>query len=277
MKVKHRLSTAFHPQTNRQTERQNQTLEHYLCVYCCEQQNDWAELLPVAEFAYMQSQHKTLSCSLFYATYGYHPTLELTTEDGAPIGEVPEAKERVKKIHELRESLSKRWQSLAESQAKTYNKKHQPQTFRERDLVMLSAKNLKMKKPNRKLSDKAVGPFRIRACIGKQAYRLAMPPTYRIHPVFHVSLLELYKQRANDPDLPEYPLPELIEDEEEYPVERILQKQTRKGVKEYLVRWAGYPPEYDQWVPEQDMEGSEELRDAFEQEESQSRKSRKTR
>ena len=51
--------------------------------------------------------------------------------------------------HELRELLSKRWQSLAKSQAKTYNKKHQPQTFRERDLVMLSAKNLKMKKPNR--------------------------------------------------------------------------------------------------------------------------------
>ena len=142
---------------------------------------------------------------------------------------------------------------------------------------MLSAKNLKMKKPNRKLSDKAIGLFRIQACIGKQAYRLAMPPTYRIHPVFHVSLLELYKQRADDPDLPEYPLPELIEDEEEYPVERILQKRTWKGVKEYLVQWAWYPPEYDQWVPEQDMEGSEELRDAFEHEESQSRKTRKSR
>ena len=213
-------------------------------------------------------QHKTLGCSPFYAMYGYHPTLELTTEDGAPTREVPEAKEHIKKIHELRESLSKRWQSLAESQTKTYNKKHQPQTFRERDLVMLSAKNLKIKKPNCKLSDKAIGPFCIRACIGKQAYRLAMPPTYRIHSVFHVSLLELYKRRADDPNLPEYPLSELIADEEEYPVEQILQKQTQKGVKKYLVRWAGYLPEYDQWVPEQEIEGSEELRDAFEQQDS---------
>ena len=95
-----------------------------------------------------------------------------------------------------------------------------------------------------------------------------MPLTYRIHPVFYLPLLELYKQRADDLNLPECPLPKLIEDEEEYPVERILQKQTRKGVKEYVVRWAGYPPEYDQWVPEQDMEGLEELQDAFEHEES---------
>ena len=129
MKIKRRLSTAFHPQTDGQTERQNQTLEHYLRVYCYEQQNDWAELLPVAEFAYMQSKHKTLGCSPFYAIYGYHPTLELTTKDGTLTEKVPEAKERVKKIHELRKLLSKQWQSFAELQAKTYNKKHQPQTF----------------------------------------------------------------------------------------------------------------------------------------------------
>ena len=103
-----------------------------------------------------------------------------------------------------------------------------------------------------------------------------MPPTYRIHPVFHVSLLELYKQRADDPNLPEYPLSELIKDEEEYPVKRILQKRTWKDVKEYLVRWAEYPPEYDQWVPKQDMEGLEELREAFEYEESQNRKAQKS-
>ena len=101
MKVKCWLSTAFHPQTNGQTEWQNQTLEHYLCVYCCKQQDNWANLLPVAEFAYLQSKHKTLGCSPFYAMYGYHPTLELTTKDGAPTGEVPEAKKSVKEIHKL--------------------------------------------------------------------------------------------------------------------------------------------------------------------------------
>lgn len=123
-KVKLRLSTVFHPQTDGQTEQQNQTLEHYLSVYCCKQQDNWAELLFVAEFAYQQSQHKMLGISLFMAMYGYNPRLKLSTEDSPPGWEVPEAKERVKQIHKLWESFSKPWQALAESQAKTYNKKH---------------------------------------------------------------------------------------------------------------------------------------------------------
>lgn len=92
-KVKLRLSTVFHPQTDGQTERQNQTLEHYLRVYCCKQQDSWAELLFVAEIAYQKSQHKMLRISPFMAMYGYNPRLELSTENSPPGWEVPEAKE----------------------------------------------------------------------------------------------------------------------------------------------------------------------------------------
>ena len=273
MKMKRRLSTAFHPQTDGQTERQNQTLEHYLRVYCNENQDDWAELLFVAEFVYQQSEHSTIGCSPFYAMYGYNPTFEVSIEDDPPEGEVPAAKERVKEIHALREDLVKRWQSLAESQAKTYNKKHKAQSFQEGDLVMLSTKNLKQKRPNKKLSDKAIGPFIIRNRVGKQAYRLALPPIYRIHNVFHVSLLELYRRRDNS-TMPAYTASELIDGEEEWEVEKILDKRKRKGEVEYLIRWAGYPVEYDQWVPEEDMEHAQELRDAFEKPKKRRRKAR---
>lgn len=273
-KVKRRLSTAFHPQTDGQTERQNQTLEHYLRVYCNERQNDWAELLSIAEFAYQQSEHKTLGCSPFYAMYAYNPVLELTTEDSDPKREVPAPKERAKEIHALRDALAERWHRLAASQAKTYNKKHQSQEFKEGDLVMLSTKNLKQKRPNKKLSDKLIGPFIIRNRIGTQAYRLALPPTYRIHNVFHVSLLELYKRRAGDDSIPDYTAPELVNDVEEWEVEKILDKRKRKGEVEYLIRWAGYPTEYDQWVSEEDMEHAEELRTVFQKPKSRKRKRR---
>lgn len=257
LQVKRRLRTAFHPQTDEQTERQNQTLEYYLRVYCSERQDDWAELLPIAEFAYYRSEHKTIGYSLFFAMYGYQPELELAAKDSATEGGVPAAKERIKEIDAIRQELARRWQSVQEMQSKSYNKNHKPQRFDRGDLVMLSAKNLKQKRPSKKLSDKLIGPFRIQKCIETQAYRLWLPPTYRIHPVFHMSLLEPYKRRPGDPDIPEYPIPELMEDDQECPVEFIRKKRTRKGKVEYLVRWEGYPKEYDEWLSEEAMENVE--------------------
>ena len=159
--VKRRLSTAFHPQTDGQTERQNQTLEHYLRVYCSERQDDWAELLPIAEFAYCRSEHKTIGCSPFFAIYGYQPELKLAAEDSATEGGVPAAKERIKEIDAIRQELARRWQSVQETQSKSYNKNHKPQRFDRGDLIILSAKNLKQKRPSKKLSDKLIGPFRV--------------------------------------------------------------------------------------------------------------------
>lgn len=124
---------------------------------------------------------------------------------------------------------------MLDSQAKYYNKKHQQREFQQGDLVLLSAKNLKQKRPSKKLSDKAIGPFRVRKRIGTQAYHLWLPPSYRIHPVFHVSLLKPYQRRPGDASVPEFPVPDLEDDDEVGDVEAILGKRKRQGVLEYLV------------------------------------------
>ena len=77
MDLKQRLSTAFHPQTDGQTERMNQTLEQYLRIYCNYQQDNWSSLLSLAEFSYNNAYQSTIKCSPFYANYGYHPTFNL--------------------------------------------------------------------------------------------------------------------------------------------------------------------------------------------------------
>ena len=79
-KVKRRLSTAFHPQTDGQTERQNQTLEHYLRVYYNWRQDDWAELLPLAEFAYNDTIYTSIGISLFRALYDFDPRFDCDLE-----------------------------------------------------------------------------------------------------------------------------------------------------------------------------------------------------
>ena len=106
-KVKRRLSTAFHPQTDGQTERQNQTLEHYLRVFADEQQSNWAKLLPLAEFAYMNSYHSTLGATPFMIGMGYNPEIHYEPGDGSLEGEVPSANERVQYLKDLREKMSK--------------------------------------------------------------------------------------------------------------------------------------------------------------------------
>ena len=272
LKIKRRLSTAFHPQTDGQTERQNQVLEHYLRCYCSEQQNNWAKLLPMAEYVHNNSLNSTLNMSPFFALYGYHPELEYDVGDDDHQEGVPAAEERIVQLLTARESMENRWKTAVESQKKYYDKKHKPQQFKVGDLVLLSTKNLKQRRPKRKLSHRYIGPFRVQDLVGKQAYRLHLPTNYRIHNVFHVSYLEPYSRRRNDVSTPKMPPPELIDDEEVYEVEAILQTQRHKGRRYYLVKWTGWDDDYNQWVPEENMGGAKELREEFDSRTTRKRK-----
>jgi len=71
--IRPRMSTAFHPQTDGQTERLNQTIEAYLRAFVSQEQDNWVSLLPMAEFAYNNSVTIGNGMSPFYANYGFHP------------------------------------------------------------------------------------------------------------------------------------------------------------------------------------------------------------
>ena len=96
------------------------------------------------------------------------------------------------------------------------------------DLVMLAARNLRQRRPSRKLSDRYLGPFRIINILGTQAYKLELPENWKIHPVFHISLLEPYVRKEGENPLNDNP-PELINDVEEWSVEAILNEKGAKG------------------------------------------------
>lgn len=124
--------------------------------------------------------------------------------------------------------------------------------------VWLSAKNIRTTQPSRKLGHRWLGPYEITERIGKQAYRLKLPPRYKaIHDVFHVSLLERYWQNTRAEGVKPPPEPEIVEGEEEYKVETILDhrivKRGRSQREEYLIRWAGYTAADDQWIPKLDV------------------------
>ena len=125
-------------------------------------------------------------------------------------------------------------------------------TFKVGDMVLLSTRNLKMKGIPGKLQKRFVGPFQVIETIGQQAYRLSLPETWKIHSVFHVSLLKQYNSAELQEDQPvsQDDVPEV--EEPYYEIEKILRwrkvKRKNKIIKQYLVLWRGYPVEDAMWI-----------------------------
>jgi hypothetical protein len=145
-------------------------------------------------------------------------------------------------------------------QAKYYNRRHLDQQFNEGQMVLLSAKNIQMKRPHKKLDSKFLGPFKVLKRIGKQAYKLDLPDSMsRLHPTFHVSLLERYHGR---PDVQPPPV-ELMDNGEHWEVEKIVDYQERAGQPQYKVKWLGWSHEHDSWMFESDLYNCQEVLEEY--------------
>jgi len=222
-------------QTDDQTEWQNQTLKHYLWIYCSEKQDNWVMLLLVVEFMYHQMKHFSLSCNFFKIMYDYKSIFDIHIKNDAMKEEMSAAKKCIEMLQDVWNTLMQWWQNTIDAQTKYYNWKHKFKFFNVDDLIMLSAKNLKQKKLSKKLSNKMLKLFCIQEFINKQMYHLSLSIIYRVHSVFHVFLLKSYNCRLNDDFILEYFALKLIDDEQEWEVEKILQKRKRKKILYYKI------------------------------------------
>ena len=267
LRVRRQLSTAFHPQTDGQTERQNQSLEHYLRCFCSYEQDNWVQLLPAAEFAYNKSQHAVTGQSPFMLAFNKEPNFpdglpEPVSEGGNSHAIHPEASSKAEQYRKSVAEAAERLRTAQGQAAKYYNAKHLPRQYLVGEQVLLSSKNIETKRPFKKLDDKFLGPFRVAEAIGKQAYRLELPQSMkRIHNVFHVSLLEPHRAR---PGYQPGPVQELAEPgEEEWEIEKILAHRNSSKGKEYLVRWLNWSSDHDQWLVARDLANASELMEEY--------------
>jgi hypothetical protein len=248
LSIRSKASTAFHPQTDGQTERQNQTLEQYLRVYCCFEQDDWAIWLNTAEFAYNDSVHASTGVTPFVAYTGRHPRggeWPLT----APKRDMPDHKHFIAKMIEIQKYVRAKLTQAQAYQAKFYDRWHKKAQFAVNDLVMLNTRNIRSIRPKKKLDKKFEGPFRITEVINPQAYRLNLPKGIGIYNAFHVSLLEPYKASERFPAKigPLWNTLDLGEPDI-YEVEEILDERlNQEGFWEYKIKWKGYPMEECTW------------------------------
>jgi hypothetical protein len=135
--------------------------------------------------------------------------------------------------------------------------------FTEGDKVWLDAKNIKVHQPLKKLGPKRLGPFTVVKRVGDLDYQLALPPSLKLHNVFHVNCLSPWKGNEVNGELPLPPGPiEIDDEEEEYEVEAILDLRFFRQQLQYLVQWKRYDTGHNMWILWFNV-NSEELVNAF--------------
>ena len=115
------------------------------------------------------------------------------------------------------------------------------------DLVMLSTRNLKLRAVGAKFKPRYVGPYRVIASAGRNAFKLELPRNMAVHPTFNVALLRKYRGNQATPQ------PVDIDGEQHYEIERIIAHYGGYRNRRYLVRWLGYDASEDMWLPEREL------------------------
>jgi hypothetical protein len=252
-------STAYHPQTDGQTERINQELEQYLRIFCNYRQSNWSDFIAMAEFAYNNHTHTSTKRSPFYAARGYHPHTIITQISRSTVPRADEIANNITQLHDEIKSAIK----LAQEEMKRHYDIQRTDTSQIQiepgSKVWLDARNVTTTAPSKKLADKRLGPFKVLSKVSSLNYKLELPTSIPIHPVFHVSLLEPYIETTIPNRTQPPPPPIVIEGEPEYEVDKILDARLWRRQKQYLVKWINYSDADNSWEPAINLTNAQDI------------------
>ena len=261
-------STAFHPQTDGQTERVNRVVEQMLRFWVNYKQTNWDLLLPLVEFAINNHKHASTQHTPFFLNYGQHPR---APSNAVLSSFVPHAKLSHDELRSTLSLVKDLLRSAQDRMATFANEKRTELTFDVGEQVLLSSANVtednQSNRPSRKLAPSFISPYTILECVGPVAYKLDLPPTLPIHPTIHISRLRPYSDPLSfDPlrPTPPQPPPVIVADNPEWEIEEILDKRIKRKRTEYLVKWTGYDDKDNTWVLLKDMDNAMELVKEFE-------------
>src|SRR3979490_1839618 len=167
------FTLGYHPKADGQTKQVNQTLEQYLRVYCNYQEDNWSELLPLAEFAYNTTPNATMGISPFFANKGYNPNLAIHPEQDLASANAPHYVTDLAKLHQ---ALCEQILEVQESIKKSADRNRLPAPdFKVSSQVFVKSTFFRMMRPSKKLSEKYLGPFTILAQVGSHSFSLKLP------------------------------------------------------------------------------------------------------
>jgi len=249
--TKLQMSSAYHPQTDGQTERVNQCLEGYLRCFVHSCPNKWKDWLSLAEFWYNTSYHSSLDKTPFEILYGQQPRhLGIDVVEACSVPDLQDWLSQRKLMVQLLQQQLVRVQQRQKHQA---DKHRSERNFDVGDWVFLKlqpyVQSSLQKRANHKLAFKYFGPYQILEKIGQVAYKLSLPASTSIHLVFHVSLL---KKAVGNLTQVSDTLP-VQTDALQFPakvLDRRVQTKDHVTVSQVLVQWSSWPPSLATWEDE---------------------------
>jgi len=186
--IKSSLSTAYHPQSDRATECVNQEIEAYVAIYCSLHPDTWASTLPTLEFTHNNRRHADRTHTPFKLMYRITPCAIPLTFNSTKF---PTVKARLDSLkHARQESLAAHklaWIHMLDQF------KRDAKPFIKGEKVWWDAQNLKTAYP-KKFTPKREDPFKITKVLGPLTYQLDIPKCWKIHNMFHTTLLSPFRQ-----------------------------------------------------------------------------------
>ncbi len=249
------LSTAHHPQSDGQSEREIQTLITALRSYSNAKGDDWDTFLPAFELAFNSKQQASTGVAPFTLVYGTEPRLPLDCQlDDARPSAVPAAEERAANMRRAMD-MARSNGERAQARQKRYADRHRRlQQLKAGDEVLLSTEDLQLRSGMHKLTGQYIGPFRVVGCVNDNSVTLDLPPLLSaLHPTVNITRLKPYKDgRTAFPDRPlRFSHPPAVDRDTngapQWEVECLLASRGSDRRRELLIRWKGYGPEHDEW------------------------------
>ena len=255
LNIQQNISMAYHPQTDGQSVCTNQWLEQYLHIFINYHQNNWDQWLPLAQYALNTWPNVTTKTAPFELIMGHVPWVHQIKR---PITSSPP-------LNEWLDSIQCTRKEAAEVLWKSHNLPITSQItpYCVGDKVWLDAKNLNTMHPTVKLALKWHGPFLVSATMSHVAYQLKQPAAWKIHNIFHTSLLTPYQETATNGNKYQEPMPDLVDGQPKWEVEHVLGTRKRHQQLQYLVRWKGFSKVHNSWEPLSNINANEDIQEFY--------------
>ncbi len=266
LKIKAKLFIAFHSKTNDQSEIANKKMKRYLRIYCNYQQDDWIAWLSMTEYAFNAAVSASSELFSFMTNYDFESRMSV---DSIEIDDTVRERIAKRKAAAIIENMKKTWlfarQMLVKSQE---HQKHQADrkrifssNYQIDDLVWLSTKNLQTSRSSRKLDHKWIGPYAVKRVLSGSC-TLNLSSFMKIHSTFHTSLLT---SMTNDLLCDQIIPPSssvMIEDNEEFELDDILDSRISRGKLQYKVIWTEHSSD-STWYPASNFTNAQETIEEF--------------